>query len=118
MFRLNSPYVIFGLLSLLFTFSFFGFFHFFLPFGTLISFLIAINIVTFLFYGYDKFSAKNGWTRVPEWNLHALGIVGGTLAGWGAQHYFRHKTKDSSFRPVYITIFVIQALLIVWYFFL
>jgi len=118
MFRLNSPYVIFGLLSLVVTLSFFGFFRFFLPFGTLVSFLLSINIVTFFLYGYDKFSAKNGWTRVPEWNLHALGILGGTLAGLGAQQFFRHKTKDASFRPVYITIFVIQAIFLVWYFFI
>jgi len=118
MFRFNSPYVIFGLLSLVITLSFFGFFHFFLPFGSLISFLLAINIVTFLLYGYDKFSAKNGWTRVPEWNLHALSILGGTLAGFGAQQFFRHKTHDASFRPVYITTVIIQIILLVLYFFL
>ena len=116
MFRLNSPYMIFGLLSLLITLSFFGFFHFFLPFGSLISFLLSINIVTFLLYGYDKFSAKRGWSRVPEWNLHALGILGGTLAGWSAQQFFRHKTKDTSFRPVYITIFIVQVIFLIWYF--
>ena len=118
MFRLNSPYVIFGLLSFIVTLSFFGFFHFFLPFGTLVAFLLSINIVTFLLYGYDKFSAKHGWTRVPEWNLHTLDILGGTLAGLFAQQFFRHKTNDASFRPIYITIFVLQALFLVWYFFL
>lgn len=113
MIRVKSPYFIFGTISALFILIFSLLFNYYLKLNLIISFIIAINITTFILYGYDKFSAKNGLLRVPEWSLHILGILGGTIAGYLAQKFFRHKTNDTSFRPVYITIFVLQVLILI-----
>jgi len=114
--RINSPYFIFGSISALCILTIFLALS--TIFSFLFSFIIAVNLTTFVFYGYDKFSAKNSLMRVPEWNLHALGILGGTVAGLLAQQFFRHKTHDKSFRPTYIAIFVVQGILLLWWIFL
>jgi uncharacterized membrane protein YsdA (DUF1294 family) len=77
--------------------------------GCLWAYLIAVNVCTFVCYGYDKAAARRGWLRVPEVLLHLLAALGGTLAAWVAQQIFRHKTIKGSFRRVFWLIVAAQA---------
>ena len=110
----RSPYFIFGIISLIITVAIFAFLYFYRALHPIISYLIAINITTFLLYGYDKLIAGGERLRVPEWNLHALALLGGSPAGLSAQKFFRHKTIKGSFQLVYWLIVMVQVGLIVW----
>lgn len=57
------------------------------------AYLIAINLVTFFLYGYDKGVAGTGSTRVPERVLFVMALAGGAAAALIAQQSFRHKTR-------------------------
>ncbi len=110
----RSPYFIFGLVSLVITSGLFAFFYFYHHLNPLISYLIAINMSTFLLYGYDKLISAGEALRVPEWNLHALAILGGSPAGLSAQKFFHHKSIKGSFQLVYWLIVALQVGLLVW----
>lgn len=62
------------------------------------SYLLAINIVTAFFYGYDKMSAGSSLLRIPENTLHTLALVGGWPLALFSQNLLRHKTVKKSFR--------------------
>lgn len=109
----QSPYFIFGLFSALITLAIFSYFYIYEPIKPLFSYLIAINVTTFLLYGYDKLIAGGEKLRVPEWNLHALALLGGSPAGLMAQKFFRHKTIKGSFQLVYWLIVLGQIGLVV-----
>lgn len=57
----------------------------------------GVSIISILFYWQDKMAAIKGTWRVPEEQLHLLGIVGGWPGGIIAQHIFRHKTQKAQF---------------------
>jgi uncharacterized membrane protein YsdA (DUF1294 family)/cold shock CspA family protein len=82
------------------------------PYHILLSYLVAINITTFLLYGYDKYIASTEKVRVPEKTLHLLAVLGGSPAGLIAQRFFRHKTLKESFQIIYWVIVLIQIALL------
>jgi uncharacterized membrane protein YsdA (DUF1294 family) len=73
------------------------------------AYLAAINLITFLFYGYDKRQSQSNNFRVPELILHLLALLGGTPGALLGQLVFRHKTKKLSFRIVFLAIVLIQV---------
>lgn len=75
----------------------------------LVSWLIAISIVAFLTYGFDKFIAGSRFTRVPEDVLLVLAAAGGVVGAGLGMLIFRHKTQK---RP-FLTRFAIAALVAV-----
>lgn len=79
------------------------------------AYLIGINVVTVLLYGYDKRQAIVGGGRVPEVVLHLAALVGGTGGALLAQGLFRHKTRKFSFRAVFAGIIVLQCLAAIGY---
>mgnify|MGYP003904117945 FL=1 len=78
----------------------------------LFIYLIMINSLCFLTYGYDKWRAKNNKKRISEFNLLLLGVVGGTIGGFLGMQLFRHKTNKTSFMMAFYTIATIQVVLI------
>ncbi|MHC4521796.1 MAG: DUF1294 domain-containing protein [Planctomycetota bacterium] len=84
----------------------------------LYAYLIGINAVTILLYGYDKRQAIVGRGRVPEVTLHLAALVGGTGGALLAQGLLRHKTRKFAFRVVFVGIILLQCLVAVgyWYF--
>ena len=62
--------------------------------------LAAINLVTFLAYGYDKRMAQDGSMRVPEVILHGLALTGGFVGGWAGRAFFHHKTRKTIFAVI------------------
>ncbi len=73
------------------------------------AYLVTINLVTLVGYGYDKLIAGTGTPRVPESLLHTLALLGGSPAALLAQRWFRHKTLSVSFRVVFWTIVALQC---------
>ena len=84
----------------------------------LYAYLIGINAVTMLLYGYDKRQAIVGRGRVPEMILHLAALVAGSPGAMLAQMLFRHKTRKFKFRVVFVGIVVLQCLVALgyWYF--
>jgi uncharacterized membrane protein YsdA (DUF1294 family) len=74
-----------------------------------VAWLVAANVTTFAFYGYDKGQARNHRSRVPEMVLLGLALSGGTLGAWLGMQLFRHKTIKPTFRLLFIVIAVLQA---------
>jgi len=85
-------------------------------FDVLQSWLIAITLVTFLTYGYDKAIAGSKRTRVPEAALLALTVLGGTIGALAGMRLFHHKTAKGSFRLKLVLVVAAQAALIAAYY--
>ena len=74
----------------------------------LIYYLLAVNVLTFIVYGVDKWKAQRGRWRVPEATLMGLAALGGSVGAWLAMQLFRHKTQKKKFRYGVPAIFVLQ----------
>ncbi len=107
-----SPYLIFGLISFVFMLLVFAYLS--PKVHLLLAYLISINLATFLLYGYDKFISARESLRVPELNLQALSLLGGSPSALLAQKFFRHKTIKSSFQIVYWIIVALQIGILLW----
>ncbi len=64
------------------------------------TWLLAVNVLTFLAYWRDKRAARRGGRRTPERTLFAMNIVGGFVGGWLGMLVLRHKTLHASFKVV------------------
>jgi len=71
--------------------------------------IIGMNVIAFVFYGYDKRQAIRNRQRVPEVILHLLALLGGTPGALLGQLVFRHKTKKIRFRIIFLAIVLLQA---------
>jgi uncharacterized membrane protein YsdA (DUF1294 family) len=93
-----SPYLSFGVLSFGLSFALAYFISRALSasdaFGV---WLIAINLVAFLVYAYDKAIAGSGSMRVPELILLLLAMFGGWIGGGLAMIWRHHKTSKAGF---------------------
>lgn len=77
--------------------------------------LAALNVLTFLVYGWDKLCAKReGARRVPEKTLLFLAVIGGSVGAILGMHFFRHKTRHAQFRYGLPLILALQVGLLVW----
>ena len=79
-----------------------------------IIYLLIINVITFLLYGFDKWKAKRDKWRVPEKTLLMFAVVGGTIGAFAGMQVFRHKTKHAKFVIGVPLIFILQVAL-VWF---
>lgn len=73
------------------------------PWGLLAVWLVVIDLVTFLVFGWDKWKAKYkekhaAARRVPERTLFLLALLGGSLGALLGMRVWRHKTLHRSFR--------------------
>jgi uncharacterized membrane protein YsdA (DUF1294 family) len=77
------------------------------------AWLLAVNGITFAYYGFDKSRARQAGRRVPEAVLHGLALLGGSLGAYAGMRLFRHKTVKGSFRVVFWLIVAVQVVLVV-----
>jgi uncharacterized membrane protein YsdA (DUF1294 family) len=82
------------------------------------AWLGAVNPVTIAAYAVDKRRAILGARRLPERDLLALALLGGTPAAAVAMLFLRHKTSKNAFRLAFAAIVAAQAAvgLAVWWF--
>jgi uncharacterized membrane protein YsdA (DUF1294 family) len=79
------------------------------------AWLIAISVVAFLTYGYDKLIAGTEHMRVPERVLLLLAFVGGTPGALVGMQVFRHKTAKQTFQQQFWLTVLLQLILLVVY---
>lgn len=78
------------------------------------GYLVLINGVTWLVYGWDKWKAARGGWRVPERNLILLAIIGGSAGALLAMVFFRHKTRHVKF-TLGVPVIIIGQLSLFWW---
>lgn len=78
-----------------------------------ILYLVAINVVTFLLYGIDKFKAQRSRWRIPESVLLGMAVVGGSVGAWLGMMVWRHKTQHKKFKYGIPLILALQIALLV-----
>ena len=78
----------------------------------IIIYLIAINVITFLVYGIDKWKAKRSKWRIPETTLLGLAVIGGSIGAWLGMKVWHHKTMHKKFKFGLPVIIIIQLLII------
>ena len=63
----------------------------------LLLYLLLINLLGFVLYGWDKAKSKGGGRRIPERVLLWVARLGGGVGCWMGMMLFRHKTKHDRF---------------------
>lgn len=77
----------------------------------LICYLLAINAVTFIVYGIDKYKAKKAKWRISEATLLLLAVLGGSVGAWVGIKVWHHKTMHKKFKYGIPAILLIQIAL-------
>ncbi|HEU5137043.1 MAG TPA: cold shock and DUF1294 domain-containing protein [Steroidobacteraceae bacterium] len=62
---------------------------------------VAMSLLTFCVYAFDKSAAMNRRWRTSEQSLHLLSLLGGWPGALIAQRMFHHKSKKVSFQVVF-----------------
>lgn len=63
-----------------------------------LGYLAAINLVTFVLFGTDKYKARHDKWRVKEAVLLGLSVIGGSVGAWLGMKVWHHKTLHNKFR--------------------
>ncbi len=79
------------------------------------NYYIAINIFTFLIWGFDKLRAIQHKWRVSEKMLITLIMVGGAFGGLAGMLLFRHKTRKLMFK-IWIGLACVLHVFILFYY--
>ena len=80
----------------------------------IICYLLAVNIVTFLLYGTDKYKAKKGKWRISEATLLTMAAIGGSIGAWAGMRLWHHKTMHKKFKYGIPVIIILQVALAVY----
>lgn len=65
------------------------------------GFAVAVSVLTYVLYAFDKRAARRGEGRTSERFLHFLELVGGWPGAYFAQCNFRHKRTKLSYQLVF-----------------
>ena len=85
----------------------------------LLVYLLLVNAAGFLLMLVDKVKAKRNLWRIPEATLITIAAIGGSIGSIAGMNLFRHKTKHAKFYiglPVILTVQIMAAILILFYF--
>ena len=80
----------------------------------IICYLLAVNIVTFILYGIDKYKAKKGKWRISEATLLTMAAIGGSIGAWAGMRLWHHKTMHKKFKYGIPVIIILQVALAVY----
>ena len=81
-------------------------------------YLGAINIVTFLLYGFDKRKAQQSKWRIQESVLLGMAAVGGSIGALLGMRVWHHKTLHKKFKygvPAILIAQIVIAGVIIYY---
>lgn len=79
----------------------------------IIIYLTAINLISFIVMGVDKYKARKRAWRIPESTLFVLAIIGGSIGSIAGMHLFHHKTRHWYFLYGMPAILIIQILIVI-----
>ncbi|WP_407638047.1 DUF1294 domain-containing protein [Desulfotruncus alcoholivorax] len=82
------------------------------------TYILTVNLITFLLFGLDKRRAHNGRRRIPEKTLFALALAGGAPGALAGMRFFRHKTRHRTFTLGLPAILLVQLLMAYYYYFM
>ena len=77
-------------------------------------YLLAVNSLTFLLYGIDKYKAKKGRWRMSEATLLTMAAIGGSIGAWAGMRTWHHKTMHKKFEYGIPVIIIMQIALVVY----
>ena len=77
-------------------------------------YLLAVNSLTFLLYGIDKYKAKKGRWRISETTLLTMAAIGGSIGAWAGMRTWHHKTMHKKFKYGIPVIIIMQIALVVY----
>lgn len=77
----------------------------------ILIYLAAVNLVTFVMYGIDKYKAKKAKWRIPEATLLLMAAIGGSIGAWTGMLVWHHKTLHKKFKYGVPVIFLLQIAL-------
>ena len=80
----------------------------------ILYYLLAVNIVTFLLYGVDKYKAKKNKWRISEATLLTMAAIGGSIGAWAGMRLWHHKTMHKKFKYGIPIIIILQVALAVY----
>ena len=78
-------------------------------------YMLAINVITWIAYGVDKYKAKHNHWRIPERTLIGMAALGGFIGAFVGMQMFRHKTKHLKFVigiPVIAILWILTTIII------
>ena len=64
----------------------------------ILIYLLAVNAVTFIVYGIDKYKAKHAKWRISEATLLLFAVLGGSVGAWCGMKVWHHKTRHKKFK--------------------
>lgn len=111
----NRPYILWALATALLTAAAVYGLRRYVSLGIWPTYLIAINAITLLLYGYDKWAAASGGgPRVPNRTLLLLATVGGSIGALCGVYLVHHKTAREYFwfRTGIWLLLIVQALIV------
>lgn len=78
--------------------------------------LLAINLLAFAAFGWDKRCARRGEWRISQSTLLTLAFLGGSPGALAGRAAFRHKTRKQPFTGQLYGIAALQVAAGVWWF--
>ncbi len=78
----------------------------------LMYYLIAVNVITWIIYGLDKWKARNGKQRIEERTLLLFTAAGGSAGAIAGMLMFRHKTRKAKFVVAVPVMLVVHCVLV------
>ena len=77
-------------------------------------YLLAINALSFILFGLDKYKAKKGKWRISEATLLLMAVIGGSIGAWVGMRIWHHKTMHKKFKYGIPIIIILQVVLAVY----
>jgi uncharacterized membrane protein YsdA (DUF1294 family) len=74
-----------------------------------IGWVITVSAWTFILFGFDKWRAGRGGSRISEATLCWLSALGGWPGGFAGLLIFRHKSAKPSFQLKFAAAFFVWA---------
>lgn len=74
-------------------------------------YLLVVNTIAFILFGWDKRCARRQLYRVPEKILLLIAAAGGTVGSLVGMYFWHHKTKHRQFTIGIPALMLVQILL-------
>lgn len=81
----------------------------------MIIYILVVNMLTFIFYGIDKYKAIHHQWRISEFFLLLMTFIGGSIGAISGMNIFHHKTRHLKFKILVPLFFVLHFIFIVVY---